>query len=389
MGAFHQMGHDSRNLLFEPELGGFRGAILSPINYERPQIQGQIAEAREIGRGFEMIFDPQLYVPSVIRGCLPSWRSYYPEDVDTVDLTSEDWWERLINGLVGECLGLRPNAICSPAVIPQVFNDDYYGQSVHWGSQLADRIRSEEIDTYQTVIAHLGTLSVADVPMRIASIASQTKASGIYLIFLGDVEPRRELSDSDQLKGAMRLISELNSSGLPTIVGFSSSDMVLWKAAGATHCATGKFFNLRRFTRARFEEPSDAAGGGQLPYWFDERLMAFLRESDLIRVRRKQLKGNDGTTNPYADRIGKIIDAPPTPGLSRAWLALAWRQYMFAYSDLESRISNGSVDVNELLTSAERNWELLEEQHVLMEEGRNDGRWLRPWRRALLEFLDE
>ncbi len=32
MPVYHQMGHDSTNLLKVPELNGFKGAILSPLN---------------------------------------------------------------------------------------------------------------------------------------------------------------------------------------------------------------------------------------------------------------------------------------------------------------------------------------------------------------------
>jgi hypothetical protein len=92
--------------------------------------------------------------------------------------------------------------------------------------------------------------------MEIASILSRSVAETIYLIFVGQTDPRRELSDEEALKGAMRLIASLEGAGLMVIVGFTSSDMVLWKAAGASSCATGKFFNLRRFTSSRFEEPS-------------------------------------------------------------------------------------------------------------------------------------
>ena len=35
MPAFHQMGHDSENLLWAEELAQYRGAILSPVNYDQ------------------------------------------------------------------------------------------------------------------------------------------------------------------------------------------------------------------------------------------------------------------------------------------------------------------------------------------------------------------
>jgi hypothetical protein len=178
----------------------------------------------------------------------------------------------------------------------------------------------------------------------------------------------------------MRLIASLEGAGLMVIVGFTSSDMVLWKAAGASSCATGKFFNLRRFTSSRFEEPSQ--GGGQLPYWFEESLLAFLRESDVLRLQRANRLGRTSLSNPIGSRILEGLNTPP----QTAWLGLGWRQYMYAFADLEERISTGATDVANLLASAETAWLELDDASILMEEPRNNGSWLRPWRRALLEY---
>ncbi|MGD0009340.1 MAG: hypothetical protein ABSE93_12445 [Terriglobia bacterium] len=45
MAAYHQMGHDSENLLSEERLGAFAGAILSPVNYAEDRVASQIALA--------------------------------------------------------------------------------------------------------------------------------------------------------------------------------------------------------------------------------------------------------------------------------------------------------------------------------------------------------
>ena len=90
-----------------------------------------------------------------------------------------------------------------------------------------------------------------------------------------------------QLAGIMELIKILEDTGKPVIVSHCSSEMILFKAAGASHCATGKFFNLRRFTKTRYEDSS--AGGGQLPYWFEQSLLAFLRGTDVIRLQNRRL----------------------------------------------------------------------------------------------------
>ena len=165
---------------------------------------------------------------------------------------------------------------------------------------------------------------------------------------------------------------------LQVIVGFSSSDVVLWKAAGATSCATGKFFNLRRFTKSRFEEP--ASGGGQLPYWIEESLFAYLRETDVIRVRDEGLISETSTRNPVSQPIFDAIAA------GQPWLALSWRHYMWWFADFEGRAARGEIDLRFLLQQAENNWLTLQDRDVLFEEPRNNGGWIRPWRQALADF---
>ena len=70
----------------------------------------------------------------------------------------------------------------------------------------------------------------------------------------------------------MVLIAALKQAGVQILVSHCSSDMILAKAVGANHAATGKFFNLRRFTKGRFKEPGEK-GGEQFPtglskaYW--------------------------------------------------------------------------------------------------------------------------
>jgi hypothetical protein len=38
------------------------------------------------------------------------------------------------------------------------------------------------------------------------------------------------------------------------------------------------------------------------------------------------------------------------------------------------------------LKNAEENWLALEDQNVLLDEPRNDGSWIRPWRQAINRF---
>jgi len=379
MSAYHQMGHDSENLLWADGLDQFRGAILSPVNYGREKVAAQVLWSRQRS-GFETIFDPQLYVPNSERGCLREW-PYFPDDVDTADLASDSWWEGLLDSLVEVCTTIRPTAVCSPAVMPATYPDDYFARMVSIGDQLFTRLDGSGLQSVQTAVVGMPELATPDRPMAIASILSKSRTSHIYLVLVSRSEPRRELIEVEEIKGAMRLIAAMQAAGLEVTVGFSSSDVLLWKAAGASNCATGKFFNLRRFTRTRFEEPG-GSGGGQLPYWFEESLMAFLRQSDVQRIMPMQLPVLEPSPNPFGLQILAQMAAEP----DRAWLALAWRQFMFWFADVESRLDSAASTSGALLRNADSNWRTLDDADFFMEERRNDGGWIRPWRRAVAEF---
>jgi hypothetical protein len=170
--------------------------------------------------------------------------------------------------------------------------------------------------------------------MRAASILSETECTAYYIVFLIDKHPREEFADSFELLGSMQLIRELKNTGRRVVIAFCSSDMLLYKCAGADSCATGKFFNLRRFTRSRFDDP--AGGGGQLPYWFEHGLMAFLRQADFLRIRRSKdltdaLEQEFSRNSWSAKIVSQFTNAPKSP-----WLSLAWRQYLAWFCQTEA-----------------------------------------------------
>lgn len=380
MAAYHQMGHDSENLLFQPELGSFRGAILSPVNYEPSRAIAQVDRARqELPDDFDLILDPQLYLPASDRGKLRQW-SYFPTDVDTADLTSLPWWHRVNANLVRVGGELSLSAVCSPAILPKAdsFTDSYYSHVVEVGSDLWDQCQPDNnVRVLQTAVVGLKELAIDNRPLEIASLLSNTKTDEIYLVFYCESTPRRELSASDQLSGAARLVAELKRTGLKLLVGFCAADMLIWKAAGADSCATGKFFNQRRFSRSRFEEPMD--GGQNIAYFFEEALLAFLREADVRRIRQKESMSTATRRNPFAQKILDKLDNQP----GTAWVADGWRQFLYWFVDCEERASRGE-DVERLIAFAENLWLEFGDAKLFMDEPRNDGSWTRPWRIAAL-----
>lgn len=379
MSVYHQMGHQSYNLISCPELSGYKGAILSPVNFDQNGILKIINDLRE-NENFETIFDPQLYFPRTEREKLRNW-SYFPSDVDTADFSSLTWWKKLINSISETVDLLHPTSVCSPVLVPRVFNNEYYDSNIQVACDLQERVSPMKISVYQSVLVGISELAEYNRVLSIASIITKTTASRIYLVFQTDTEPRRELDDPQALMGAMLLINTLENSGLRVLVGYSSSDIILWKEAGASYCASGKFFNLRRFTPSRWNE--NEGGGGQLPYWFEESLLAYLRESDIARVSRAELISETSRRNPYYKNIQTSL------GDGSAWLALAWRQFLWWFYDVELRLSQGETNANSLLRMADNNWLEIEKKRVILEERRNNGSWIREWLRAITDYTNE
>jgi hypothetical protein len=378
MAVYHQMGHATANLLLESGLSAYHGAILSPVNDVLSDVLSDVKSVRKKQPSFEFIFDPQLYFPKSQRGHLKKW-SYFPNDVDTADAQSDAWWRKLVQGVIHECEAISPDAICSPAVVPRSYSDSYFAGMVNIGDALHAELKGSKTQSVQTAIVGLNELAAPKRSLAVASLLSRAKSERLFLVLISSMEPRRELNDYEEIGAAMNLIRLLRKSGMHITVGFCSSDVLLWKMAGAAHCSTGKFFNLRRFTKARFDEPG--SGGGQLPYWFEESLLAFLRESDLLLVQKTGLLSDSSQRNPYGQEILRLLEKEP----GKAWVGLSWKHYMWWFADIEARVGNGTVTVPDLLKEAEGRWLEIEDK-ILMEEPTNSGAWLRAWRRACIEF---
>lgn len=369
MAMYHQMGHHTENLVEEIE--GYSGAILSPLNSSADRMSGLTSQDNGIE---DFVFDPQLYFPDTEREKLRDWR-YFPSDVETADRSSLQWWRTICRECCEAARLVGSSAVASPLIVPNVFSEDFLAHTVEVASVCLDE--SDGLNVYQTVLVEMKRLTALDYVMRVASIITGTQCEDIYLVFVTDTAPRLELRDSRELSGALRLIAELSDAGLRVLVGHSGPEGLMYGQAGAAAWATGKFFNLRRFTPGRFDDP--AGGGGQLPYWFEPGLMAYLREADVIRVLNAGLL----SAMSMSDRFGESILRQFSEKPGAAWLADSWRLYMSLIARIDESVSRGISQPNALLATAEDGWSRLESDGVLLEEPKNDGSWVRPWRIAL------
>lgn len=383
MSAYFQMGHDTENLIGETDLNEFKGIILSPVNRTPDDLRRNIPVFRETG-DFDIIFDCQLYFPKSNREKL-NQHPYFPSDLDTADISSKSWWNKIVDSLNNYAEMMDVNGITSPVVFPKVWNDDYYSRCAEVSNNSQEKSSKLGINTWSTLMVNLSQLADENIALRIASIISNADCFGYYLVFYSDQEPRREFASYEDLFGSMLLIKELKNTQKPVIISFCSSDMILFKAAGADHCASGKFFNLRRFTTSRWKEPAE--GGGVLSYWFEHSLLAFIREADVLRLLREgydYLVQQGYSNNYWSTRILKQFEEEP----GRPWLGLSWRQYLSWFAKTENdlfKVSN-LEKIKDWLKSAEENWLKLEDEEILLEEPRNNGSWIRPWRQAIAKF---
>jgi len=375
MSTFHQMGHDCKNLLRVPELSMYSGMVCSPLNYKESEVTSQIKAQPD---GAISILDPQLYYPKCDKKILRSWK-YYPDDFATADQSNFYWWKMICNNLVDTCRSVKCTHVCSPCNVPAEFTTEYYKHSIDVGNYLHDIATAANLGFFQTAIVNFNSIKEGNTVEMISSVISQTDGQTIYLIIKTETLPRRELSDSEALAGVMKLIHLLTEAGLEVFVAFCSSEFVLWKYAGAKMFATGKFFNLRRFTSSRFDDQT--GGGGQLPYWFEENLMAYLREADLLQVKKNGILNPTYTKNPFGTQILEQLEISP----QKPWLALSWRKYLYDFWSLDCELTSKS-QITELLIKAENNWKTLDENLVFMEEERNDGSWVRQWHNAIRRY---
>jgi hypothetical protein len=214
MGVYHQMGHDSWNLVGEKPLNGFAGIILSPVNDHPDAVIQKIGQIKNPPKGFEIILDPQFYEPRAARGHLPDW-PHFSEDVDTVDLGDITWWEGRAAALASVAKTIGAHAVCSPAFCPKhnAYDDSYFSWVVECANRANVHAAGAKLDILLTAIVGLSELAKKGRSQAIASRLTATDISRVYLVFADDLPPRTQRTDIESLSGAIRLIRLLEEAG--------------------------------------------------------------------------------------------------------------------------------------------------------------------------------
>ena len=384
MSAFHQLAHNSAKMVIEPELKQFKGVLLSPVNYSPSDTLTRCNRFREKRSDLDILFDPQLFVPQQGRGRLSTW-PYMPDGLDTADYSTEAAWLPIIDEIIKETKPFAPDGICSPTTAPRAVSDGYYELSAFVANALRDRLQGSSTRAVMTAFVGLADLALPDRHLQVGSLLSKFLGKDIYLVLSDDTEPREERVRQGEMEAAARLIRLLADAGYNVIMGFTSSEMVIWKAAGAAHVASGKYWNVRRFTRGRFDVEEDG-GGRPAWYWFEPSLLAFLREADLERYRAAGFQLSPlHVSNPFSQGILQKI----TSTEKRPVLADSWRQFLYWFAQYEAIIGNETPAVLKMLVDVEAQWTKVKAAGVKFELAHNTGAWVPAWRTALQNLVNK
>lgn len=377
MASYLQLGHDSWNLLAEPDIGNYSGLILSPVNDAPADVANRLARLGESRDELEVILDPQLYNPAFEKGKMDEW-AYFSSDYETADQGDFNWWAQRGHEIVEQGAQLGVDAVCSPAFVPRLFTDAYYSFIVEVADAMKQRSDGRGQETLLTAIVSLRDLNNPSRALSIASILSRSSCDRVYLMFLNeDVPARQPMKDEAGLATAVHLV-RLLSEAMRVHVAFASHDLVLWKYAGATDISTGKYMNLRRFSPGRWND--EESGGRQVAYWNEGPLLARLREADVAKLNRQGwFVDRSFESNPAGARILEIIRS----GEKVAWLKLSWMQYLRWASNIESMWHGDAEAVETGLRAADHNWGLLSD--MLFQDRFNDGSHVRDWINAIRE----
>jgi len=387
MAFYLQMGHDSKNLIGETDLEEMTGIVLSPVNETTTDLSTIIDMVSQENE-FRIIFDPQLYYPHSHKGKLGG-HPYYPENFITNFGESTEWWTSMNASILEYALSLGVNTILSPLRSPREWNSSYLKTIIDTGNNLITQSEGK-LSIIQTVLMNIDSISGADNENRrqeFASVLMHSEADEYALIFQIGGNPRHEIRIDSEIYGMMDFIRLLRNTGKKITVLYCHSFFPLLHLAGADNFTSGKFFNLRSFSPGRWDE-NDQAGGGQTAWWFEQGLLAFLREGDILKLISKghpNLIGNGFSNSSWSSKILPNIQSPERV----PWVADSWRQWLSWFGKMEHHLSQEkqkSSYVWDLLNSASQNWNEITGHHVYMSDNINDGGWISAWRQALADF---
>lgn len=246
----HQVGHNSNWNIesFEQESCG-NGLIISPLHQNSQTVEKLNSTTRAAS-----IFDPQFYLPSSRKPKLHTY-PFFPEAVEGGFQTST--FTTHAATVAENCVEFQRSQGFRTIVVPTRFLDEMY-------SDYIDRQRRFTVDAFMEAAAgQTVCLSVAITSAMIEDQGFRTKllnwitsypnVEEVYLMYQ-HVRDTKQIQDSAFLNSCMQFFSEIKSSGLKLIVGYTNVEGLLFAAVADLTVTMGTFENTRIFSVDKFLE---------------------------------------------------------------------------------------------------------------------------------------
>jgi hypothetical protein len=279
---FHQVGHNANwNISsFEDDNCG-DGLILSPLHQTMPSIEKMKADTKR-----ESLFDPQFYLPSSRKPKLLS-DPFFPESQGGGFQTGT--FKAQAKTVAEGCLEFQRSQGFGRIVIPTRFIDQMYSDYIDRQKQFTVEAFMEAANTSDALC-----LSVALTDAMIQDPGFRTKVLNwitayptveSVLIMYQHNRDTKQIHDSAFLKSAIAFFSEILSTGLELIVGYTNTEGIILSTAGNLSLTMGAFENTRIFSIDKFIVSDEERRGPKARIYLDG-LMNWVQFEDAKTIRR-------------------------------------------------------------------------------------------------------
>ena len=355
MALYAQHGHAKSDKITNAlDAGILKGVIFSPRNELPENLQECITELHA-GHEADLLIDPQFYVAA-----LPRPREmklvkygYYPGSLSAADFVGTKKLKEYAKKTIDEQIALGADAIISPTVIFDSFDDRWY--------QIALNLADESLEYHASLSGpprlllnfalSESALSFQDgIEEFLNQITSWENANGVYL-FIARTDPTySQQIDEVRLGNLLYLVHSLSKNGIEVICGYTDFLGVLLRAVGAKAFATGWYNNLRQFHKSAFMI-KDPGGQPPRPRYSSGKLFNSILLSELQLIH--DVGELDGVLSGVT--TDDIITAAASGPASAQWTAqISCQHHWETLAKMDSELTgNLSADLSHLLQKLE------------------------------------
>ena len=302
-GAWHQFGDRSQKVALEQLQDGVGGGvIISARDLAQSKAVEYAAEYHSCGA--EVLIDLQFYVPDFTNPRLESYETNaFRQSISALNQISDGDLASLQARLLTINRDIDANAVIAPAVVYETGRPDIVGlnQRLFYvakgvGQQLG-------VPTYATVVIGRSAAATDGTLDACISAATSLQADGWYYAF--EFGESRLPVSREQVYRCCRGGVLLAMTGSPTLHAYAGPLGILSLGFGSTGVGVGHAQNTWGFTRTRWVEPADGAGGGgdAPPRFFSRSLWGTIVYPDEIAQLSSALASQVITPSPYSSSV--------------------------------------------------------------------------------------